>query len=137
MVGQLGRGLPRSPQWLRGDKALEVKCLFPREHVVHGAAQLVGEHGERFGFAVLVFEFGEVHFPWLTLADKEHGGFGKGPAQMHVADLFAGDPEPFAVGFFRALDQTTIRHKILYAREAGDVLNLLEEDQRQNLANPR
>ena len=88
-VGQLDRGLRLSPQRLRGHKALEIKRLFPREHVIHGAAQLVGEHGERFGFAVFVFEFRKILFPGLTLADEEDGGFGKGPAQMHVADLFA------------------------------------------------
>ena len=80
VVGQLDGGLCLSPQRLRGHKALEVKRLFPREHVIHGAAQLVGEHGERFGFAVFVFEFRKILFPRLTLADEEHGGFGKRPA---------------------------------------------------------
>ena len=55
VVGQLDRGLHLSPQGLRGDKALEIKRLFPREQVVHRTAQLVREYGERFGFAVLVF----------------------------------------------------------------------------------
>ncbi len=63
LVGQLDGGLGLSPQRLRGDKALEVKRVFPREHVVHGPAQLVGEHGERFGFAVFVFEFRKILFP--------------------------------------------------------------------------
>ena len=67
-VGQLDRGLCLSPQRLRGDKAIEIKRLFPREHVVHGAGELVGQHGERFGFAVFVFEFGKVLLPWLALA---------------------------------------------------------------------
>jgi hypothetical protein len=35
--GQLGDGLGRSPQGLRGDKALEIKRLFPHEQVIHGA----------------------------------------------------------------------------------------------------
>ena len=79
-VGQLDRRLPLSPQQLRGDKALEVKGLFPREHVVHGAAELVGEYCERFGFAVFLFQFRKIFFPRLTLANKEDRGFGKGPA---------------------------------------------------------
>ena len=79
-VGQLDGGLRLSPQRLRGDKALEVKRLFPREHVVHGPAQLVSEHGQRFGFAVFVFEFSKVLFARLTLADEEDRGFGKRPA---------------------------------------------------------
>ena len=126
-MGQLGGGLRLSPQRLRGDKALEVKRLFPREHVIHGPAQLVGEHGQRFGFAVFVFEFGKILFPRLTLADEEDGGFGKGPAQMHVADLFARGAQSFAIRFFGALHQATIRDKILHARKAANVLNLIEE----------
>ena len=79
-MGQLDDGLRLSPQRLREDKTLEIKRLFSREHVVHGAAQLMGEHGQRFGFAVFVFEFSEVRFPRLTLADEKHGRFGKRPA---------------------------------------------------------
>jgi hypothetical protein len=40
----------------------------------------VGEHRERFGFAVLVFECGEIRFPGLTLAEEEDRRFGKCPA---------------------------------------------------------
>src|SRR5262249_39223973 len=46
---QLGSGLCLSPQRLRGDKAIEVKRLFPREHAVHSPTQLMREHGQRFG----------------------------------------------------------------------------------------
>lgn len=53
---------------------------------------------------------------------------------MDVADLFAGSPQSFPAGFFGTLDQATIGHKILYAREAGDILNLIQKDQGQNLS---
>ena len=95
------------------------------------------QHGERFGFAVFVFEFGEIRFPRLTLAEEEDGGFGKGPAQMDVADLFARRAQPFAIGFFGALDQTTIRDEILHAGKAGDVLNLIQNDQAPESARSR
>ena len=68
VVGQLDGRLRLSPQRLRGDKALEIKRLFPREHVIHGAAQLVREYGERFGFAVFVFQFRKILFARLILA---------------------------------------------------------------------
>ena len=113
-MGQLDRGLPLSPQRLRGNKTLEIKRLFPREHVIHGPAQLMGEHGERFGLAVFLFEFDKIFFPRLTLADEQHSGFGKGPAQMHGADLFAGRPQSFAIGFSGALHQATIGDEILH-----------------------
>ena len=89
VIGQLDDRLRLSPQRLRGHKAIQIKRLFPREHVVHGPAQLVGEHGQRFGFAVFVCKCGAILFPWLTLADEEDGGFGKRPAEMDVANLFA------------------------------------------------
>jgi hypothetical protein len=79
-VSQLGHRLGLSPQRLRGHKPIAVKCLFPREHVIHGPAQLMREHGERFGFAVCVFSFRKIGFPGLTLADKEDRGFSKSPA---------------------------------------------------------
>jgi hypothetical protein len=59
-VGQLDRGLPLSPQRLRRHEALESKRLFPREQVLHGAAQLVREYGERFRFAVFVCQVRKV-----------------------------------------------------------------------------
>ena len=77
--GQLDDRLGLSPQRLRSNKALEIKRLFPRKHVVHGAPQLVSEHGQRFGFAVFVFQFRKILFPRLTLADEQHGSFVKGP----------------------------------------------------------
>jgi len=79
-VSQLGGGLCLSPQRLRSHKALEIKRVFPREHVIHSPAQLMGEHGQRFGFAVFLFEFGEILFPQLVLAYEEDRGFRKGPA---------------------------------------------------------
>ena len=125
VVGQLDRRLRLSPQRLRGNKALEVKRLFPREHVIHGARELVSEDREGFGFAVFVFEFREILFPQLVLPSDEDRGFGKGPAQMTVADLFSGGPEPFAIGFLGPLHQATIRHKVLHSWKPRDVLNLI------------
>ena len=68
VVGQLGSRLPLSPQRLRRNKTLEVKRLFPREHVIHRSAQLVCEYGQRFGFAVFVFQFRKVVFAGLIVA---------------------------------------------------------------------
>ena len=66
-----------------------VQGLLLHEHVIHSAPQLMREHREGLGFAVFVFQFRKIFLPRLTLANKEDGGFGKGPAQMHIADLFA------------------------------------------------
>jgi hypothetical protein len=79
-VSQLGGGLGLSPQRLRGHKAVEIKRLCPREQVIHGAPQLMREHGERFRFAVCVFEFAELFFAGVTRAKEEDCGFRKRPA---------------------------------------------------------
>ena len=110
--------------------------MFARKPVGHGAAQLVGEDRQRCGFAVLVFKCGKIRFPGLTLADKEDGGFGQRPASVDVADFLARGAQSFAIGFLGALHQTTIGHKIRYAREAGDSLNLIQKDQGQNWSAP-
>jgi len=60
VIGQLDDRLRLSPQRLRGHKAIEIKRVFPREPGVPGAAELVRQHGERFGFAVFTFQFGKV-----------------------------------------------------------------------------
>ena len=74
-MSQLGGGLCLSPQRVRGDKALQIKRVFPRAHVIHGPTRLVRESGERFGFAVLVFECGKIRLPRLTLPEEEDRRF--------------------------------------------------------------
>lgn len=124
-MSQLGQGLGLSPQRLRGDKAREVKRLSPREHVIHSAAQLMGEHGQGFGFAVFVFEFRKIGFARRTLADKQHSGFRKGPTSMDVADLFAGGAKSFPIGFLGTLHEPTIGDEILHAGKAANVVDLV------------
>ena len=68
VVGQLDGRLRLSPQGLRGNKTLEVKCLFPHEHVVQGPRQLVPEDRSGLSFAVFAFEFHEILFSQLVLA---------------------------------------------------------------------
>ena len=77
-MSQLGHRLSLSPQRLRSHKALEIKRVFPREHVIHSPAQLMGEHGQGFSLAVLVCPCGEIFFAGLTLAEEAAGRFGKG-----------------------------------------------------------
>ena len=66
-VGQLERRLGLSPQLGRGDKALQIERLLPRQHRIDSARQFVREHGEGFGLAVFVFGFGKRRFAELML----------------------------------------------------------------------
>ena len=82
--------------------------------IIHGACELVGQHGERFGFAVLVCQFRKIVFAGLVLSQEEDGRFRTGPAQMPVADLLTRGPEPFAARFLSTLHQATIGDEILH-----------------------
>ena len=87
-MNQLDGRLGLAPQRVRGHQAVEIKRLFPRAQVIHGAPSLVSEPSARFSLAMCVFECGKIGFPRLALTDQEHGGCGTRPAQRHVADLF-------------------------------------------------
>ena len=124
-MSQVGDGLYLSPQGLRSHNALQIKRVFPRAQVIHDASQLVGEHPERCGLAMLVFQFREIVFPRVTLADEQPGGFGNGPPSMPVAHLVAGRAHFFATRFFGTCPQPTRGDELLDARKARDVVNLI------------
>jgi len=67
VIGQLDGGRRLSPQRLRSHKTLQVKRLFPREQVIHGAPQLVRKDRERFGFAMFVCQFRKICFARLIV----------------------------------------------------------------------
>jgi len=68
VVGQLDGRLRLSPQGLRGDEALEIKRLFPRQQVIHGPRQFMREHGERLRLAVFMFPCRQIFLAELVLA---------------------------------------------------------------------
>ena len=137
MRGQLGGGLPRSPQRLRAHKALQVKRLVSREHEIHGPGHLLGQHGERLAFAVFTFKLGEVGLPGVVLAQKEDRRLREGSLELGVANLLAREPVPLAGRLLSALHQAAVREEVLHAGKAGDVLDLIENDQGQDLADVR
>jgi len=53
-----------------------------------------------------------------------------------MADLRAGGAIPLPGGFFGAFDQAAIGHAILDPGEAGDVMDLIQQHETQDLANP-
>lgn len=98
---------------------------------------LVGAHGQGLGFAGFRCECGELRFPGVTLAEEEDRRLGNRPTQRSIADLFARRPQALAVRCLGARHPTTVGHTILYARAASEILHLLEDAQRQNLADAR
>ncbi len=60
--------------------------MFPREQVIHGPRKLVPEDRQGLGFAVVVFYLRKIFL--AIVPEEEERGFGQGPAQLHVANLF-------------------------------------------------
>src|SRR6266852_4932779 len=95
------------------------------------------EDGSRFARTMFVLEAGEIFLARRIVSQKEHRRFREGPLEVRMADLRAGGSRAFARGFLRTFDESAIGHEILDPREAGNVMNLVEQHQTQNLADAR
>ena len=71
------------------------------------------------------------------MPEEEHGGLREGPLQMHVPHLGAAGAEGLAARLFAAFHQPRIRGEFLHAIKPRDVVNLIEDRQRQDLADAR
>src|SRR5262249_43587777 len=72
----------------------------------------------------------------LTGAQEQARRLGEGPAQVGVADLLATGAQLFAARFMGATHQPGVRQKLPGRVEAPDGMRLVEQDQRQHLADP-
>lgn len=87
----------------------------------------MGQDGQGLAFTVLAGQF-VVQLPARFVAfEEELGCQGEGPAQMGVADLFAGGSEFLAIRFLDAGDQAAIGGKVLNPGETVDVLDLVKQ----------
>jgi hypothetical protein len=94
----------------------------------------VSQDGEGFGFSMLALQPSHEFLSFRVVAEKQDSRFRKGPLEMNVADLFAGEAIVFPGRLATALDETTVGDKLLHTREAGDVMDLVEDGQSQDLA---
>jgi len=69
-----------------------------------------------------------------VLAQEEDGGLGEGPLQVDIPDLGPARAEPLAGRAVLAPDESAVGEEVLYPREASDVLDLVENHERQDLA---
>jgi hypothetical protein len=65
----------------------------------------VCEHGERFGFAVLVFQFGKIFLAGLVMAQEEYRRFRKRPAIEWAREHGGGSIAHFLQALLGYLDQ--------------------------------
>ena len=60
--------------------------------------------------------------------EHHHHRLAKGPAQVRIADLLSAVARLFAVRLLSRLDQAAVGGKVLRARKAGDIFNLVEDN---------
>jgi hypothetical protein len=67
-------------------------------------------------------------------AQEECGGFGEGPLEVSVADLSPAGAGALACGDLGAADEAGVGGEVLDGGEAGDVVDLVEDDEGEDLA---
>jgi len=97
----------------------------------------VGQHGQGLSFPVFAFELGKEFFAFRISSEEEAGGFGEGPFEMGVSDLFPGGSVFFPCGFLDGLDQSAIGGELLDASKSGDIVDLIEDDEGQDFPDTR
>jgi hypothetical protein len=83
------------------------------------------------------FDAGEQRLAFGALGQEQHGGLREGPLQIGIADLGAAAAQNLAGSALLALHQPAVGRELLDAREASNVVDLIQDRQRQNLADPR
>jgi len=119
---------------LRREELLHREDGVAREHVVHRAPDLVRQNRERLPFAVAPFEPRLEPLALPVLAQEGNRRLGERPFEMDIPLLRATTPDDLARRFMPPLHQAGIRGELLHAVEARDVVNLVEDGQRKDLA---
>jgi len=96
----------------------------------------MGQDGQRFACALLCLQAGQKLLSVGIVPQEQRGRFGKGPREVRVADVLARSAQAFARRFLAACDQARVRGKSLYAGKAAEVVNVREQDEAEELADP-
>src|SRR5690606_36350652 len=115
------------------DETFHIERRVPPEHVVDRTAELGGQHTESLALPVLLLQALEVLLPLRVAPQKQRRGFGEGPLQVDVADLLALPGLLLAGRLMGAFDQAGVGEEIANPRETGDVVDLVEQGQREDL----
>ena len=118
-------------------EAIHVEDSLLAQHEIDGSAELGGQDRKRLGLAMPSGESSQVLLAFGVVAKKERGGFRERPLQVDVADLGAAGAELLARGAVITLYEPRVREEVLNSLEAADVVDLVEDRERQDLADPR
>jgi hypothetical protein len=118
---------------LSGHEPLQLEGPAPQQHVVDGAAQFGRQNAQGLPLAVLLFKPREILLSHRVASQKQGGGFGEGPLEMDIPHLGSGQLFCLAGRFMRPLDQASVGEKVLDPGEPAEVVNLVEQGQREDL----
>src|SRR5688572_21047746 len=82
---------------------------------------------------MFAFQASQQLLSFRVVAEKQDSRFRKGPLEMNVANLFAGEAIVLPSRLATALDETTVGDKLLHTGETRDVMDLVENSQGQDL----
>src|SRR5215218_3480789 len=116
---------------------LQLQGAAPQQHVVDGPAQLGRQDAQRSSLPMLLFKSSEILLSHRVAAQKQGGSFGEGPLEVDIDHLPTGKFFRLAGRLMRSLHQASIGEKVLDPGEAAEVVNLVEQGQRENLSDAR
>ena len=90
---------------------------------------------QRLTRAVCFLSAGQRLLARRMVAEAQDCRFREGPRERRMADLRAGGALPLPRRCLGACDQAARGHKILDPREAGDIMDRVEQDHTHKLAN--
>ena len=137
MARVISRAHPLSSGLGVHEEPLRIEGSVPFEHEIDGSPNLVGEDAQ--GLTVPMFPFEPVVelLAFREMSEDGDGRLTECPLEMYVADLGAGRTGPLACRRRFAFDEASIGSESLDGLEATDVVDLVEDRERQNLADPR
>jgi hypothetical protein len=118
------------------EKLVQIECRVSLARVIHGAGQFMGQDGQGFPLPMFFHQAGEAFLTRRVVAEKQDGGFGEGPFEVGIANLLAGGAVALAGGFLGTLDEPAVGDELLDPWEAVDIVDLLQQHERQDLADP-
>jgi hypothetical protein len=114
---------------------LQLEGSAPQQHVVDGSTQLGRQNAQSLPLPVFLLKLGEVLLPDGVAAQKQRGRFGEGPLEVDIAHLGSGQLFRLTGRLVGSLYQASVGEKVLDPREAAQVVNLVEQGQREDLSN--
>jgi hypothetical protein len=134
IVTQFGRRRTYSPPFTL-EKGGKIKDHLPFQPRGDGPGELMSQDRQRFTLPVFFLSAGQRLLARRMVTKEEDCRFRKGPFERGMADLRAGGALPLPRRCLGALNPAARGHKILDPREAGDSMDLVEQDHTHHLAN--